>query len=320
MVTTATLLQAEKRGRIETKEHFLEHLIEKRALQADADVAGGYILAGAMLGELVEVEGQESAMRRIGRVLDPIDVDELPVPTLENQLNDGEWVSELGTGTDDTTAPFGNRTLRPHPMLKRIKVSRRLLRMGGSNAVDIVNRLLASIVASSQEKKFIQGLGAGEPYGLLNTPGLPVYTAVFSGVIDMDDIRNWVFRLPARFMKNARILTSTDFIRKVFGIVDDDGQPVFGEFKGKLHNVTVEFTDGMPAIVDPVTDALVAGEFAAVIGDFSNYWIVDGKDTTQIQRLEELYTETNEVGFVIRQETDGLAVNANAFYALKIKA
>jgi len=63
----------------------------------------------------------------------------------------------------------------------------------------------------------------------------------------------------------------------------------------------------------------VAGEYAAVVGDFRWYWIVDSADV-EVQRLNELYAEDAEIGFQIRQETDGMAVLASAFYALKIKA
>jgi HK97 family phage major capsid protein len=84
-----------------------------------------------------------------------------------------------------------------------------------------------------------------------------------------------------------------------------------------LLNIPVALTDGMPTIVDG-SDNLVAGEYAAVVGDFRFYWIVDNEDVP-VLRLAELYAEENEVGFQIWQETDGMAVLASAFYALKIK-
>ena len=74
------------------------------------------------------------------------------------------------------------------------------------------------------------------------------------------------------------------------------------------------FDDGLDA-----NDAWEASAKIAVIGDFQYYWIVDSLNFT-LQRVDELYAETNEVGFIGRKEADGQAVLAEAFYALKVKA
>jgi len=51
-------------------------------------------------------------------------------------------------------------------------------------------------------------------------------------------------------------------------------------------------------------------------GDFSFYWIADALDM-QIQRLDELYAESNQVGFIGRLETDGMPVLEDAFRRLQ---
>ena len=55
-----------------------------------------------------------------------------------------------------------------------------------------------------------------------------------------------------------------------------------------------------------------AGLYAAVVGDFSYYWIVDALDMA-IQRLVELYALTNQVGFIGRRELDAAPVLAWSF-------
>ena len=74
------------------------------------------------------------------------------------------------------------------------------------------------------------------------------------------------------------------------------------------------FDDGLDA-----NDAWEDNAVVAVIGDFSNYWIVDALQMS-IQRLVELYAETNQTGFIGRKESDGMIVLTEAFYALKVKA
>ena len=306
--------------RVETRDQ-LRRLVdgEMRALQADADVAGGFFLAGELLDELVVQEREASVMRAICRVMEPLGegIDELGVPSQEAAMADAEWTNELGAATEDTTATFGKRVLRPRLINKRVKVSRKLLR-SQPNAERWIVESLADAVATPQETSFIQGSGSGEPWGLLNTSGLPTYTTAGSGTLIGDDIRGWIFSLPARFQERATILTSVDFLRYVLRLKDGEGNYLFPDYRGQILGKRVAFSDGMPDIVDS-GDNLVAGEYAAVIGDFRWYWIVDDADIT-VQVLQELYAAENEVGINVYQSTDGMGVLANAFYALKIKS
>ena len=306
------------RGKIHSRQEFRERFIEGRSLQADRDTAGGYLLTGGIMNELLVQEQKVSIMRAVCRVLDPLGEgeDSVGVPSQEAAMADAEWVSELATGSEDTTASFGKRVLRPHPISKRIRVSSKLLR-SQANAERWVVEALANAVATPQEVAFIRGSGGGEPLGLLNTEGLAVYTTASSGTVTGDDVRKWLYSLPARFQTRARVLTSVDFLRHILTLKDAGGNYVFPDYRGQLLNVPVSLTDGMPDIVDG-SDNLVAGEYAAVVGDFRFYWIADGG--VEVQRLNELYAEDAEIGFQIRQETDGVAVLASAFYALKIKA
>jgi hypothetical protein len=52
----------------------------------------------------------------------------LGAPSLDNDPADADWTTELATGSEDSTMSFGKRELKPHPLAKRIKVSKQLLR------------------------------------------------------------------------------------------------------------------------------------------------------------------------------------------------
>jgi HK97 family phage major capsid protein len=59
-------------------------------------------------------------------------------------------------------------------------------------------------------------------------------------------------------------------------------------------------------------NTFTTGEYVGILGDFSYYWIADALNMN-IQRLDELYAENNQVGFIGRLETDGMPVLENAF-------
>ena len=59
-------------------------------------------------------------------------------------------------------------------------------------------------------------------------------------------------------------------------------------------------------------NTFTTGLYLGILGDFSNYWIADALSAT-IQVLVELYAATNQNGYFLRQETDGMPVLEEAF-------
>jgi len=59
-------------------------------------------------------------------------------------------------------------------------------------------------------------------------------------------------------------------------------------------------------------NTFTSGKRVGMLGDFSQYWIVDALTMT-IKVLMELYAETNQIGYIGRQETDGMPIDAKAF-------
>ena len=66
-----------------------------------------------------------------------------------------------------------------------------------------------------------------------------------------------------------------------------------------------------------VPNTLTTGLYVAAYGDLSFYGIVDSLEL-QIQRLNELFTLTNQVGVKAMKSTDGMPLVAEAFSRLKL--
>jgi Phage capsid family len=81
--------------------------------------------------------------------------------------------------------------------------------------------------------------------------------------------------------------------------------------RAQCHNV------GISQMGAPNSSQASTGEYVGLLGDFSHYWIADAL-SMQIQRLNELYAETNQVGFIGRLETDGAPVLEEAFVRVKL--
>lgn len=74
---------------------------------------------------------------------------------------------------------------------------------------------------------------------------------------------------------------------------------------------------GLPVLMSEyVPSTYTTGLYVGMLADFSQYWIADNLNMT-VQRLVELYAESNQIGFIGRMEVDGMPVLAEAFVRLK---
>jgi HK97 family phage major capsid protein len=64
-------------------------------------------------------------------------------------------------------------------------------------------------------------------------------------------------------------------------------------------------------------NTFTTGLYVGIVGDFRFYWIADSLDM-EVQRLEELYAATSQVGFIGRLESDGMPVLEEAFARVKL--
>jgi len=76
-------------------------------------------------------------IRQRARVI-PVTGESVGAPSLDADPADADWTAELATGSEDSTMAFGNRELRPHPLAKRLKVSKKLIRASAIPVTSLV--------------------------------------------------------------------------------------------------------------------------------------------------------------------------------------
>lgn len=301
---------------------------QQKALSAGDPQSGGYLVQDTYLNTLLAKSREVTAVRQIATVWPAVPAGAVIAPAEDSMLSDAAWTTELDTGSDDAVKPFGQRKLKPNPLAKRVKVSNTLLRNPAFDVEAYVRDRLAYKFAIPEENGFINGTGVNQPLGLLATASLPTYTTATSNAVHGDDIINWVYALPAAYAGKARILCNRAFIRKTRTLASKNASTAFQNYiwqPGLAAGVPNTILDVPYSLSDKFDDGLDTSDVwednavIAVVGDFSYYWIVDALQLS-IQRLVELYAESNQTGFIGRKESDGMCVMAEAFYALKVKA
>ena len=290
---------------------------ESRALQMDLDEAGGYTVVPQVFArELIQAVDNMVFMRRYARVETLTNAASLGIPSLDADPADPVWTSELAIGDEDTIMDFGKRELSPKPLAKYIKVSRKLLRASAFNVEALVRDRLAYKFATTEENAFLNGTGAGQPLGVFTasndgiTTSQDVSTGNTDTTITLDGLKEAKYALKTNYWPRVRWIFHRDAVKMISKLKDGEGQYIWqpSVVQGdpdRILSFPVDMSEYAP-------NTFSSGNYVGILGDFSNYWIVDALDM-EMQRLVELYAATNQIGFIGRKETDGMPVLAEAF-------
>jgi HK97 family phage major capsid protein len=290
---------------------------ETRALSMGTDAAGGYIVPPEQfVAQLIQAVDDLVYVRQWATKFSVVQAASMGVPSLDTNPADADWTSELLIGSEDSTMTFGKRELTPHPLAKYIKVSNKLLRASPIDPEVLVRDRLAYKFAVAEEKAFFTGTGASQPLGLFTASanGIDTDRDYSTGnsetAIAFDGLIGAKFTLKPQYWRNARWLFHRDALAQIAKLKDGEGQYIWRE------NVMAgepPILLGLPFFMSEYApNTFTTGLYVGILGDFSNFWIVDAL-TMIFQRLVELFAATNQVGFIGRRELDGMPVLSEAF-------
>jgi len=294
---------------------------ELRALQADSDVAGGFVTSPQQfVNRLIQAIDDQVWIRQWATANTVTSSQSLGVPTLAADPADADWTSELGTGNEDSSMTFGKRELTPKPLAKRIKVSNKLLRLSPDVEALVISRL-AYKFGITYEKAGMTGSGANQPLGVFtaSNDGIPTTRDVSTGntatSIQTDGLIEAKYSLKAGYWPRARWVFHRDAVKQLAKLQDDEGRYLW---QNSVQLGQPDMLFGVPLFVSEYApNTFTTGLYVGIIGDFSNFWIADALDFST-QRLNELYAATNQTGFIGRLESDGMPVLAEAFARVKL--
>src|SRR3972149_4384708 len=203
---------------------------ELRALQAELDTAGGYLRPPQQfVQELLKAVDDQVFVRRYARTFQVPNAESLGVPTLENDPADANWTSELATGSEDTSMNIGKRELHPHPLAKRLKISRKLMRAVPSSE-NLARDRLSYKFGITEEKAFFTGTGAQQPLGVFvaRNDGIPptrdVSTSNTATAMTPDGLINAKYTLKGAYWPKARWCFHRDGVKQLALFKDGEGR------------------------------------------------------------------------------------------------
>ena len=292
------------------------------ALQADSQPAGGaLVMPEVMSSELIKAIDNQTFIRSLAHIERVVGAQSLGAASLDADPADSDWTSELATGSEDSTMAFGKRELQPHPLAKRIKVSKKLLRLTAGGAERIVNERLAYKFGVSEEKGFLSGSGVSQPLGVFiaSANGISMGRDVSTGnttvAIGADNLFEVKYACKAGYQANGSWVFHRDAVKMIRKLKDSQNQYLWQP--GLSGGQPDRILDRPFFMSEYAPNTFTTGLYVGIFGDFRYYWIAEAM-AFELQRLNELYAETNQVGFIGRQELDGMPVLEEAFARVKL--
>lgn len=289
------------------------------------DSKGGYlILPVELTTDIVKPLNDLVFVRRLATITKVTQAKALGIRKRSTRMADADWTTEVAAVTEDTTGAYDRRDLTPYLCSKLAKVSMVTL-MLSTEAESEIRDELAYKFGVTEEKAFLTGNGTNKPLGVFTASASGISTArdvvaANAASIVADDLVNVKYALKQQYWGNAQWALNravVKVIRKLKvasttggndleyvwapGLTDGASDKILGH----AYNVS-EYAPG----------TITTGLYTALLGDFRFYRIAELVDMA-LQRLTELYSGTNEIGFIGRRWVDGAPIMEEAFSRLK---
>jgi len=292
-------------------------LSDIRALQMDVDTSGGYtVIPQQFVAELIEAMKASNFMRSICRTFSVPNAESMGAPALDARPADTTWTSELAIGAEDSTMKFAKRELHPHPLAQYIKVSKKLIRASALNIDSVIRDQLGYKCGAVEETAFLTGSGASQPLGVFTASALGISTAydISTGntatEIRADGLIEAKYGLRPVYWNRAKWIFHQSAIKQIRKLRGNDGDFLW---KAGLSNDRGDTLLDCPILVSEYAPStFTTGLYVGILGVFDYYWIADALNM-DIQVVTELYAATNQNGYILRKETDGMPVLGEAF-------
>src|SRR6185312_9102999 len=294
--------------------------LDVKALNLTDDTLGGYfVLPEILQDELIRNIVLISPIRGIARAM-TTSANNVKIPVLTSQTA-AAWISETGTRSASTDPKFGMKDIQTHEMYALMLLSRQLLEDSFFNLEAELSYEFGQQFAKTEGTAFVSGTGIGQPLGFLNDPaitaGTNTFTTASSGTLVADDMIGAVhnFKAFAYYMQNARWV----FNLKTLGVIRKfkDSQNRYLWEPG-LSLADPPMILNMQYTIAPDMPDIATSAYALAFGDFNRGYRIVDRAQIAVQRLDELYATTAQIGVLAYKRVGGQTVLSEALYAIQI--
>jgi len=252
------------------------------------------------------------SMRQLSRVI-TTSSGELHIPVVAS-TGTASWVAE-GNEIPLSDGTFGQVILTAYKIGTMIKVTHELLKDSAFPIDSFLAQDFGRRMGQLEEEAFVAGDGINKPTGFLTSA--PVGKVVGSPTaLSFDDVMDLYRKLRSPYRNKAVFVANDLTIGALQKLKDNNGQYLW---KPALTMGEPDTILGRPVYVSSFMPAIGPEAKVLAFGDFSYYWIGDRTGRT-FERLNELFAQTDQVGFKATQRVDGKLVLPEAIQVMQMGA
>lgn len=169
--------------------------------------------------------------------------------------------------------------------------------------------------AELEENDFVNGTGSGQATGFLVSASSALTTASAAAIAG-DEIIDLIHSVDRKYRERACFVASDTAVKAVRKLKTTDSQYIW---QPGLVNGQPDRLLGYPLYTSAKMPALAGSATPMAFGDFSRYRILDRRGL-YIQRLNELYATSGQVGFMAYRRYDGKLLDTGAVKKLTMHA
>lgn len=287
---------------------------EGRDMSTLSGAAGGFVVPPdtRFYGRIVSALKAFGGMERAGaEVISTNTGGELPIPTSDDTGNVGAIIAEEGSHASGTEPTLSQKVLRAYLYSsKTMKVSWQFLQDGAIDVESWLGAKLGERLARIQNTHFTTGDGTNKPEGVMfaSTEGRQAATGNTT-TIPFDDVYRLIHSVDEAYRNaNAAFMMADTTVQALRLAKDGNGRYQWPEL-GSVQAGQPARLAGYPVVVNNDVAAMEASAKAVSFGDHAAYKIRRVRGIT-IVRLNELFVENGQVGFLAFLRADGGLVDA----------
>lgn len=292
---------------------------DRKTLTAGSDSAGGFLIPEDYHLEIIKKSAAMATIRANARVAQTSrDMAKWPRITYatDDKYTSGVRMTWTGESPSSSTVHrvtepvFGLLTIPVHTAMASVPFSNDLLEDAAFDVLGIGSSLLGEAFALGENDAFINGNGVSRPMGILTevdeTDGPASVNSANAATLTSNGLIDLAYELPPQYENNAKWFMNKGtekVIRKLVGTTSGEYEwPVVGNV-GALGAVGSALL-GYPIVREQFMPDVTTDAYPIVFGDMRGYLVLD-RVGLSVQRLDELYAETNITLLLARRRVGG---------------
>jgi HK97 family phage major capsid protein len=305
---------------------------DRKTLSGGNDSAGGFLVPEDFQMEIIRKTAAMATIRANARVAQTSrDMAKWPRVnyTTDDKYTSGVRLTWTGDSPASSTAhrvtdpTFGLLTIPVHTAMASLPITNDLLEDSAFDVFGLGSELMGEAFALGENDAFINGNGISKPMGILtqvddsDNKGPRSVNSGSASALTGDGLISLAYALPPQYEARAKwfMNKSTEAaVRKLKGSTSGDYQwPVLNQ-AGGLGPVQPVLL-GFPVVREQFLPDVAGDAYPIIFGDMSGYLVLD-RVGISLQRLDELYAETNITVLLARRRVGGQLI---APYRLKVQ-